>query len=211
MRTIVIGDKNLSSWSMRPWLVLAKCGVPFDELVIRLDRPDTKARLAAETPHGKVPVLRDDGLVIWESLAICEHLAERHPEAKLWPSDPAARARARSVATEMHAGFAALRREMPCNVALRTTKAPTEEVQKDVARLVAIFRTEREAHAGAGPYLFGAWSIADAFFTPVATRFRSYGVRIDEPIARAYCETLLADPAFIAWERGAIAEKETAT
>lgn len=204
MLTIVIGNKNRSSWSMRPWLALAKTGAPYEEEIIRLDEPGTKAAIARVAPHGKVPVLRDGDVLVWESLAICEHLAERFPEAKLWPAD--ARARARSVATEMHAGFAALRREMPCNVTLRTTKAPSAEVQADLARLVTLFRTERDAFAKDGPYLFGAWSIADAFFTPVATRFRSYGVVLDDEIARAYCGTLLADPAFLAWERGAVAE-----
>lgn len=209
MLTIVIGNKNRSSWSMRPWLALSKCDAPFDEEMIRLDEPTTKAALARATPHGKVPVLREGDVTVWESLAICEYLAERFPAAELWPSDPATRARARSVATEMHAGFAALRREMPCNVTLRTTKEPKAEVAADVARLVAIFRTERATHASAGPYLFGAWSIADAFFTPVATRFRSYGVGIGDELARHYCATLLADPAFLAWERGAIAENDT--
>lgn len=208
MLTILIGNKNRSSWSMRPWLALKKTGAAFAEEIIRLDEPGTRAALAARTPHGKVPVLRDGELVVWESLAICEHLAERFPEARLWPADPVLRARARSVASEMHAGFVALRREMPCNVTLRTTKAPTAEVAADVARLTTLFREERALRPGDGPYLYGAWSIADAFFTPVATRFRSYGVRLEDPTARGYCEALLADAAFGAWETGAIAEND---
>ena len=210
MLTIVIGNKNRSSWSMRPWLALKKTGAAFDEAVIPLDEPTTKSRLARETPHGKVPVLRDGGVTVWESIAICERLAERFPEARLWPADPALRARARSVAAEMHAGFAALRREMPCNVTLRTTKAPSPEVLADVARLSALFRGERALRAADGPYLHGSWSIADAFFTPVATRFRSYGVALEDPSARSYCEALLADPAFLAWEAGAVAENDGA-
>ncbi len=208
MLTIVIGNKNRSSWSMRPWLALTKCGATFDEEIIRLDEPTTRAELERATPHGKVPVLRDGEAIVWESLAICEHLAERFPSAQLWPTDVATRARARSVATEMHAGFAALRREMPCNVTLRSQKTPSADVASDIARLTRLFRAERAAHASAGPYLFGSWSIADAFFTPVATRFRSYGVSIDDEASRAYCATLLADPAFLAWERGAIAEND---
>jgi glutathione S-transferase len=203
--TIVIGNKNRSSWSMRPWLALKKTGAAFGEEIVRLNEPATKDALARATPHGRVPVLRDGTVMIWESLAICEHLAERFPEAQLWPADPAdpaVRSRARSVASEMHAGFSALRQAMPCWITRRTTKTPSPEVAADIARLTAIFRERR------GPYLFGAWSIADAFFTPVATRFRSYGVSIDDPIARAYCETLLADPAVLAWESDAIAEND---
>lgn len=206
MLTLVIADKNLSSWSMRPWLVLKKTGAPFREVMVRLRQPTTAAEIAKHSPTGKVPVLEDGALKIWESNAICEHLAERFPEAQLWPADAAARAVARSVVSEMHAGFTALRSEMPCNVTLRTTKAPSEAVQKDVARLTSIFRTLRAEHAGEGPYLFGRWSIADAFFTPVATRFRTYGVALGDDTAEAYCATLLADAAFRAWEQDAIAE-----
>jgi glutathione S-transferase len=206
MLTLVIADKNLSSWSMRPWLALKKTGAPFDEVMVRLKQPTTASEIAKHSPSGKVPVLKDGALAIWESIAICEHLAERFPDAQLWPADAAERAVARSVVSEMHAGFTALRSEMPCNVTLRTTKAPSEAVRKDVARLTSVFRTLRAEHAGAGPYLFGRWSIADAFFTPVATRFRTYGVALGDETAEAYCAALLADEAFLVWERDAIAE-----
>lgn len=200
---IVVGSKNLSSWSLRPWLALAVTGAPFTEEVVLLDKPDTKERLLARSPTGKVPVLVDDGLVIHESLAICEHLAERFPDAQLWPADPAARSLARAYSCEMHAGFQSLRREMPMHLTKRITKAVTPEVAADIARLVTIFRTTRSAHGGAGAYLFGRYSIADAMFTPVATRFRSYGVVIEDPIARDYCASLLSHPAFLRWEEAA--------
>lgn len=206
MLTLVIADKNLSSWSMRPWLALKKAGAPFDEVMVRLRQPDTAARIADHSPTGKVPVLKDGALTVWESIAICEHLAERFPDAQLWPTDRDARAVARSVVSEMHAGFTALRSEMPCNVTLRTHKPVSDAVQKDVARLTTIFRTLRSEHAAVGPFLFGGWTIADAFFTPVATRFRTYGVALGDETADAYCAALLADEAFRAWERDAIAE-----
>ncbi len=200
---IVVGSKNLSSWSLRPWLALALTGAPFVEEVVQLDRPDTKERLLARSPTGKVPVLVDGALVIHESLAICEYLAERFPEASLWPADASARALARAYATEMHAGFASLRREMPMHLTKRITKAPSPEVAADIARLTTIFRTTRDAHGASGAYLFGRWSIADAMFTPVATRFRSYGVTIEDPVARDYCSALLSHPAFVRWEDAA--------
>jgi glutathione S-transferase len=200
---IVVGSKNLSSWSLRPWLALAVTGAPFTEEVILLDKPDTKEKLVARSPTGKVPVLIDGDLVNHESLAICEHLAERFPDAGLWPADPAARALARAYACEMHAGFASLRREMPMHLTKRVTKTATPEVLADIARLTTIFRTTRDAYGAAGPYLFGRYSIADAMFTPVATRFRSYGVSITDPVARDYCTSLLSHPAFLRWEEAA--------
>lgn len=200
---IVVGSKNLSSWSLRPWLALAVTGAPFTDEVVQLDKPDTKERLLARSPTGKVPVLIDGALAIHESLAICEHLAERFPEAQLWPADQGARAMARAYSCEMHAGFASLRREMPMHLTKRVTKAPTAEVAADIARLTTIFRTTRDAYGGNGAYLFGRYSIADAMFTPVATRFRSYGVAIEDPVARDYCTSLLSHSAFVRWEAAA--------
>ena len=200
---IVIGSRNLSSWSMRPWLALAVTGAPFTEEVVQLDRPDAKERLLACSPTARVPVLIDGTLVIHESLAICEYLAERFPDAGLWPADPTARALARAYACEMHAGFQSLRREMPMQLSKRVTKVPTPEVAADIARITAIFRSTRQAHGASGAYLFGRWSIADAMFTPVATRFRSYGMTIEDPIARDYCTSLLSHAAFVRWEDAA--------
>jgi glutathione S-transferase len=200
---IVVGSKNLSSWSLRPWLALAVTGAPFTEEVVQLDKPDTRERLLARSPTGKVPVLIDGTLVVHESLAICEYLADRFPDAGLWPADATARALARAYSCEMHAGFQALRREMPMHLTKRVTKAPTPEVAADIARLTTIFRTTRNAYGADGAYLFGRYSIADAMFTPVATRFRSYGVTIEDPIARDYCTSLLSHPAFLRWEEAA--------
>lgn len=200
--TLVIGSKNHSSWSLRPWLALAATGAPFREELILLDRPDTKARIAAATPHGLVPALRDGDVVVWESLAICEYLAERFPEAQLWPADRAARATARAVSAEMHAGFAALRRECPMNLTLRTTKALSAEASANVARVRAIWRECRARFGAGGPWLFGRFSIADCMFAPVATRFRSYGVEVDGA-EKAWCEAMLAHPSFVAWEDAA--------
>lgn len=203
--TLVIGSKNHSSWSLRPWLALAATGAPFREELILLDRPDTKAKIAAATPHALVPALRDGELVVWESLAICEHLAERFPEAQLWPADRAARAMARSVSAEMHAGFAALRKECPMNLTLRTTKALSAEASANVARVRAIWRECRARFGAGGPWLFGRFSIADCMFAPVATRFRSYGVEVDG-VEKAWCDSMLAHPSFLRWEDAAKTE-----
>lgn len=210
---LVIGDKNLSSWSLRPWLVLRRTGAAFTETVIRLDRPDTTARILEKSPTAKVPaLLTDRGFTVWDSLAIAEHLADEHPGAGLWPVDPAARALSRSATAEMHSGFAALRREHPMNLKRRTVKAPSPEVSAELRRLVRLWRDLRGRFGAAGPHLAGAWSIADAFFTPVATRIRSYGLdpaaHGDDGTAAAYVETLLSDADFRAWEADALADPE---
>lgn len=195
---IVVGDKNLSSWSMRPWLALHATGYPFRERKIRLDRPDTKDKLRAVSPTGKVPALIDGDLVLWESLAICETLAEWFPAAGLWPKDPGVRAYARSVAAEMHGGFAALRQEMPMNLRARTPRPPSPAVQADVDRITAIWRTCRELHGAGGELLFGGLTIADCMYAPVVTRFRTYAIPVD-PVCQAYCEAVLSLPAVRAW------------
>lgn len=208
---IVIGTRAWSTWSLRPWLVLKRIGVPFRETRVALRQEDnqTEAAIAPHSPSRLVPVLKDGDLAVWDSLAICEYLAERYPEAKLWPADPAARAMARSAAAEMHSGFVPLRQECPMQLeeAVRQAElsAPT---QKNVRRIVELWRDMLERFGG--PYLAGEWSIADAFYTPVATRFRTYGVDLaaygDDGIAQAYVERLLSDPAFIEWEALAVAE-----
>ena len=214
---LIIGDKVWSTWSMRPWLALKHVGAPFSETLIRLRRdshPTTHdAIVAAGSPAGLVPVLKDGGVTIWDSLAICEYLAEKFPTAKLWPSDPVARALGRSAAAEMHSGFGALRGEHAMDLTLRTRAELSEAAAKDVRRIVALW-TELLSRFG-GPFLLGAdWSIADAFYTPVATRLRSYGIHLtdhgDDGAAGAYAERLLETPECLAWEQGALADPRVA-
>ncbi len=210
MFELVIGDKNLSSWSLRPWLVAKRTGAPFTETVIRLDQPDTTANILRYSPTGQVPALKMDGEAIWDSMAISVWLAERFPEVPMWPADPVARAYARAAALEMHSGFASLRGECPMNLALRTHAELSPATQKNVTRLVQLFSDMRGRFGAGGPYLFGAWSIADAFYTPVATRIRSYGIALsdhgDTGVAGEYVATLLKQPDFLEWEAAALAD-----
>ena len=210
---LVIGDKLWSSWSLRPWLVLKRAGLPFTETLVRLRRLETPAAIAAAgAPAGRVPVLKtDDGLVVWDSLAIAEYVADIKPEAHLWPVDPAARALARCAAAEMHAGFPSIRGELSMDLELNERRDVTEPTRAELRRMVELWSGLRGRFADAGPYLCGTWSIADAFFTPVATRLRSYGVRPsdygDTGAAGEYAATLLAEPDFLEWERAALAER----
>jgi glutathione S-transferase len=198
---LYLGNKNYSSWSLRPWLVLKESGASFEEEVVHLDRPDTKSRIAAFSPSGRVPVLVDGDVRIWDSLAISEYVAEKFPQAKLWPEDRAARAHARAVSCEMHSGFAALRENMPMNVRARLPgKGRTPEVLADIARIQAIWSAKR------GPFLFGHFTIADAMFAPVALRFVTYDVEM-ESAPRAYVDALLALPAMKEWIATAAAEE----
>jgi glutathione S-transferase len=207
---ILIGDKNLSSWSMRPWLTLKRTGAPFVEVPIRLRQEATPHAIrAAGSPSGLVPVLKDGNEVIWDTLAICEYLAEGFPAARLWPQDAAARSLARCAAAEMHSGFASLRGECPMDVAGRRRTDVSATTGADVSRIVELW-SGLLARFG-GPFLVGPWSIADAFFTPVATRFRTYDLRLtdfgdDEGAAGAYASRLLATPEFLDWEKGALSE-----
>ena len=206
---ILIGDKLWSTWSMRAWLPLRRTRAPFDETLIRLrtERTEAEAR-AAGSPSGKVPVLKDRDAVVWDSLAIGEYLAERFPGAALWPADPAARALGRAAAAEMHSGFASLRGECPMDLKLRSEVDLSEATHQDIRRIVELWSGLLRRFGG--PFLVGAWSIADAFFTPVATRFRSYGVRLsdfgDEGAAGAYAQRLLGEPEFLEWEAAALAD-----
>jgi glutathione S-transferase len=205
---IVIGDKNYSSWSMRGWLALELTGAPYDEIVVPLDQPDTAERIRSFSPAGRVPVLREDGLVVWDSLAICEYLAERFPEAGLWPESRSARAIARSVSAEMHSGFQALRSSMPMNLRLRRAAAAlAPEVAADVNRVRAIWRGLLSG-AREGEYLFGRFGIADVMYAPVVGRFRSYGVSLDGPEA-AYAEAVWRHPAVAKWVAAASAEERS--
>jgi glutathione S-transferase len=203
--TLVLGNKNYSSWSMRPWLALAHHGIPFEEVVIPLDRPDTHAQILRHSPAGKVPVLRDGSTTVWETIAILEYLAERFPEAALWPAAPDARAYARAIAAEMHAGFSPLRRHCPMNLRRRKARAFTPEVEADVRRVCEIWRTARERFGSGGEFLFGAFSAADCMYAPVATRFRCYEIAVDS-VSATYIETIYALPAFRVWHDAALAE-----
>ena len=203
---LVIGNKNYSSWSLRPWIALTMAHIPFDETVIPLDQPQTKKRITEHSAAGRVPVLRHGKLTVWESLAILEYLAEIFPEKRLWPQGKAARAAARSAANEMHCGFAALRDACPMNLR-RPHKAValSEAVKTDIARIDALWRECRKAHARKGKFLFGAFSNADAMFAPVVSRFDTYDIKVSTE-SRAYMETVLATQAFQAWKKAALEE-----
>jgi glutathione S-transferase len=207
---IIIGDKIWSSWSMRPWLALKRTREPYSETLIRLRRMETNAEArAAGSPNGQLPVLKDGEITVWDSLAICEYLADRFPAAKLWPADPVRRALGRAAAAEMHAGFPSLRGECPMDLSLTTEVELSEATHIDLRRIVALWNDLRGRFDADGPFLLGEWSIADAFFTPVATRLRSYGVLPtdfgDKGAAGAYAETLLETPEFKEWEAAALA------
>ena len=205
---LVIGNKKYSSWSMRPWLVLKQLGVPFDEILIPLYQGDTRQQILTHSPSGRVPALRHGDLVVWDSLAICEYLAELYPGAGLWPHDSGARAVARSVSAEMHSGFAALRNHYPMNILVERRKESTPEVDADIARVRALWRTTRERFGEGGRFLFGAFTIADAMFAPVVGRFQTYGVTLEgEEVA--YAQAIWDHPAVRAWLDGAKAETST--
>jgi glutathione S-transferase len=210
---LYIGNKNYSSWSLRPWLALRWAGIPFDERVIQLGGDGYgKGQIPAVravSPSGRVPALAVGELTIWDSLAIAEWAAEQAPAARLWPEDPSARAICRAVTCEMHAGFGALRRDLSMNIRRRTgPRSWPEDTRADIARVEELWAATRARYGAAGPFLFGARTVADAFYAPVATRLRTYGVA-SSPTARAYCEALFADESFRAWEADAEAEAWT--
>lgn len=201
--TLVIGNKNYSSWSMRPWMAMKIAGIAFEEKVISLDDPAFKEEIPKLTPAGKVPILIDSGRHIWESLAIIEYLAEKFPDAKFWPADAGARAHARVICAEMHAGFAPLRRHCPMNIArLPKKRELTPEVQDDVARIDRMWSDCRGRFGKGGPFLFGAVCAADAMFAPVVSRFHTYDIDVGGE-ARAYLHAVMALPAWAAWEAAA--------
>lgn len=205
---LVIGTRNWSTWSLRPWLVIRRTGAPFTETLVQLREVETSTtEILRHSPSGLVPVLKDGDLVVWDSLAICEYLAERFPAARLWPADRADRALARAATAEMHSGFQSLRGECPMDLTLATKADLSEATRANVRRLVQLW-SGLLARSG-GPFLFGDWTIADAFFTPVATRFRGYGVKPsdhgDTGAAGQYVERLLENPDFLAWEKAALA------
>lgn len=206
MPTLVIGNKTYSSWSLRAWLALSHTGLAFDEIVVPLSQPASRAELLSHSPAGLVPVLKHGGRIVWDSLAIIEYLAELRPEARLWPDDPDGRALARCISAEMHAGFRALRAEMPMNLRKSLPgRGMTPEVGLDIDRITAIWQACRARFGQGGPYLFGAFSAADAMYAPVATRFRTYAVELD-PVSAAYVGAIHDHPAFRAWYEAALVE-----
>lgn len=209
---LVIGSKNYSSWSLRPWLAMKRGGIAFREIVIDLKGPGRLADLARHSPSGKVPVLRIGDLVVWDSLAIVETMADRHPEANLWPADKDARARARSLAAEMHAGFFDLRQSCPMNMLAREPRATLPDaVAENVRRIVTIWKEARGRFGKGGPFLFGAFSNADAMYAPVASRFRTYVPDLkaygDDGTAAAYVEAIFAMSEMAEWIEGARREE----
>jgi glutathione S-transferase len=208
--TLVIGNKNYSSWSMRPWLALKACGITFDEVVIPLyGSVADKQRILDVSKAGKVPVLVDGEITVWDSLAILEYAAERWPDAGVWPQDPAARALARSISAEMHSGFQALRKACPMNLGRKFGERDRgPDVAADAARIQAIWRDARDRFGAGGPFLFGGFSGADAMYAPVVTRLDTYAIPVD-PVSRAYMDAVLALPAFGAWRDAALRESWT--
>lgn len=207
--TLVIGNKNYSSWSLRPWLLLRHHGVPFDEVKLLLDTPEFPAQVALWSPSRRVPVLHDGGLVVWDSLAICEYANERWLEGKGWPADIALRAIARCAAAEMHSGLGALRSQLPMNVR-RQPRRPHWDAQADadIARVQALWHELRTRSGNGGPYLCGDHvGIVDAMFAPVCVRLRGYGVPLDGT-SQAYLRAIFALPAMQEWEAAALAETE---
>jgi glutathione S-transferase len=206
--TLVIGNKNYSSWSLRPWLLMRQAGIPFEEMRIPLYQNATRELIASLSPSGLLPVLRHGDVTVWDSLAICEYVHELYPDCALWPAEQTDRAVARSAAAEMHAGFRALRQHMPMNCRGRFPgRGLNPETQADIRRVLALWRHCRANFGGKGPMLFGDFSIADAMYAPVASRFRTYDVQLD-PVCAAYVGSLLALPAMLEWVDAARREPE---
>jgi glutathione S-transferase len=204
--TLIIGNKNYSSWSFRPWIAMKVAKIPFEEIVISLDAKDFKQQVSKVSGTGKVPALRDGDVDVWESTAILDYLADRFPEAKLWPDDMKARAHARSVAAEMHAGFAPLRRHCPMNFwrPVKPRDLP-DEVLANVRRIDALWTGCRSRFGTAGPFLFGRFSAADAMYAPVVSRFHTYAIPVSE-VARTYMASVMALPAWEEWKSAAVNE-----
>lgn len=207
MYDLYIGNKNYSSWSLRAWLLLKHFGIPFREHMVSVAGRDYNAALKPLAGNARVPSLHDDGFQVWESIAIAEYLAERYPA--MWPADPRARARARCISAEMHAGFAKLRTAMPMNLKFKLKGKPaTPEVQREIDRVVEIWCEARTQFAhGDGPWLFGDFSIADAMYAPIACRLDIYNVPLP-PLAAAYVQTVLSHPAMVEWAATALQETE---
>jgi glutathione S-transferase len=203
---LIIGNKNYSSWSLRPWLLLRQFGIAFDEILLPLDTPEYYRRIGDYSPTGRVPVLRDGDIDVWDSLAICETANERWLGGRGWPSDPDMRALARSATAEMHSGFAALRQQLPFNCRRRPDGYRwSAEADRDIARIQQLWRSLRSRQHDAGEFLCGEFGIVDAMFAPVCVRFRGYGVAVDA-VAASYMRAIFALPAFVEWDAAALAE-----
>ena len=203
---LIIGNKNYSSWSLRPWIAMKVAGIAFDEEVISLDAKDFKSRVTKISGTGKVPALADGNVQVWESLAILEYLAEKYPDARLWPADPAPRALARAIAAEMHAGFVPLRQHLPMNMWRPVTpRQLTPEVQSNVRRIEAIWTDCRTRYGAGDAFLFGSFGAADAMYAPVVARFRTYAVEVGA-VARAYMDAVMALPVWDEWRTAALKE-----
>jgi len=204
--TLVLANKAYSSWSMRPWMVLKHFDIPFDEIVIPMNQPETHAEMLKHAPSGKCPSLHDGTISVWDSLAIIEYLAETYPTFPIWPRGTEARAYARSLSAEMHSGFMALRRECPMNIRRpRRAIKVSEDVRADVVRIDEAFADARTHFGAAGAFLFGDFSAADAMFAPVVNRFDTYDLPVSDT-TRAYMAAMKALPAWQQWERDAFAE-----
>lgn len=204
--TLIIGNKNYSSWSFRPWIAMKVAGIPFDEVLISLEAKDFKARVLEYSGTGKVPVLIDGATRVWESLAIMEYLADRFPDRGLWPADSAARAHARTVSSEMHAGFVPLRNHCPMNMWRPVIKRDLpDDVSANVKRIDAIWSDCRARFGGGGPFLFGAFGAADAMYAPVVSRLHTYGIEVG-PVSSAYMTAVMALPAWAEWRAAALQE-----
>lgn len=207
--TLIIGNKNYSSWSLRPWLAMKVAGIEFTEKMILLFDDDWKDNIAAVSPNKCVPVLQDGDLTVWETLAIMEYLAERHPDLGLWPADAKARAVARSISNEMHAGFSGLRGNMPMNIRRLTPgQGMGEGVAEDIARICEIWNDCRARFGGGGDFLFGDFCIADAMFAPVVCRLTNFAVELDD-VSSQYRDSIQALPAMIEWSDAGRAEPWT--
>jgi len=207
---LVIANKTYSSWSLRPWLLLTELGIPFEEVLIpfgqTFDDPEWKRAISAFTPAGKVPALLDGEIQVWESLAIMDHIADLRPALPVWPREPAARAMARSIAAEMHAGFSALRGACPMNLGRRFhSRDRGPGVAADVARITTIWREARTRFGESGPFLFGAFGAADAMFAPVTARLTGYGIALD-PVSATYVDAVQATRGYQSWRMAALAE-----
>ena len=203
---LVLGTKRWSSWSLRPWLALKQAGLAFSEILVPLRQPDSKTNILVHSPSGKIPVLKDGSLTVWDSLAICEYVAELACAVPLWPENKGARAVARSVSAEMHSGFPALREHLSMDVTIRhPLPSLPDEAKPDIARVMALWNDCRERFGAGGPFLFGRFTVADAMFAPVVTRFETYWVPMD-PVSAAYAEAVMDLPAMGQWITEARAE-----
>lgn len=203
--TLVIGNKNYSSWSLRPWLAMAAKGVPFAEVLVPLDHPNTRQQVLQYSPTGLVPALKYGNLMVWETLAIIEFVNEKHPEAKFWPEEQEYRAVARAMASEVHAGFQALRAHCPMNLRRRGARRLTPAVEADVLRLSSYWKRFRAELGNNGPFTFGEFGAVDAMFAPLATRIRSYEIPVDRQ-THEYVDAIHSLPAFQKWHQAAVAE-----